>query len=227
MLAVIQARWSSKRLPGKVLKLLGDRPLLGWTVSRLQQSKMISEIVLATSELATDDPVAAYGHALGLEVYRGALDDVAARFCAVVQDREAQAFVRICGDSPLIDPLLVDQAVNLYQTQDCDLVTNVFPRSFPKGQSVELIRSSSFLSIWDYVPLSEREHITQIYYRFPEQFRIINFSSEFNASTVQLSIDTLEDYQIIQQIIQQSEGTPGTWKDLVAIRQSLINEFSA
>lgn len=114
MLAIIQARFSSHRLPGKVLKPLAHLPLLGWTVQRLQQCELLSNVVLATSDATTDDPVAEYGQQLGVEVYRGSLNDVATRFCQVVTARRADAFVRVCGDSPLIDPALVDQAIALY-----------------------------------------------------------------------------------------------------------------
>ncbi len=221
MLAIIQARMSSQRFPGKVLQPLANRPLLGWTVERLQQATQLSAIVLATSDIATDDPVADYGQSLGIEVHRGPLEDVAARFCRVVTARQADAFVRVCGDSPLIDPTLVDQAISIYADQSCDLVTNVFPRSFPKGQSVEVIRSSRFLAVWSQVPFSEREHITQVYYRAPEQFRIINFSSSLNTASVQLSVDTVEDFQIMKRLVEQSEGNPGGWQELVALKHQL------
>jgi spore coat polysaccharide biosynthesis protein SpsF len=221
MLAIIQARFSSQRLPGKVLKPLSQLPLLGWTVQRLQQCELLSAIVLATSDAVTDDPVAEYGQQLGLEVHRGSLNDVATRFCQVITARQADAFVRVCGDSPLIDPALVDEAIALYHHHDCDLVTNVFPRSFPKGQSVEVIRSAAFLSAYDNVPLSAREHITQVYYQNSAQFHIVNFSSDLEAAAIQLSVDTWDDYEHMQHLIQACAGKPGGWRALVTLREQL------
>jgi spore coat polysaccharide biosynthesis protein SpsF len=227
MLAIIQARFSSQRLPGKVLKPLVNLPLLGWTVQRLQQCECLSAIVLATSDTVTDDSVAEYGQKLGLEVYRGSLNDVATRFCQVVTARRVDAFVRVCGDSPLIDPTLVDEAIALYHRHDCDLVTNVFPRSFPKGQSVEVIRSNPFLRVRDQVPLSQREHITQVYYQNPEQFHIVNFSSDLEAAAIQLSVDTWDDYDHMQNLIQACAGKPGGWRALMALKKQLYGEIAS
>jgi hypothetical protein len=131
-------------------------------------------------------------------------------FARSITARRADAFVRVCGDSPLIDPALVDEAIALYHRHDCDLVTNVFPRSFPKGQSVEVIRSAAFLrAMGSTCPCQQREHITQVYYQNPAQFHIVNFSSDLEAAAIQLSVDTWDDYDHMQHLIQACAGKTG------------------
>jgi len=220
MLAIIQARFSSRRLPGKVLKPLAHLPLLGWTVDRLRQCRSLSKIVLTTSDTITDDPVADYGQYLGLDVYRGPLNDVTTRFCQVILSQKVSSFVRICGDSPLIDPNIVDQAVSLYHHHNCDLVTNVFPRSFPKGQSVEVMTTDSFMTAVKQ-DCMEREHITQMYYLNSHRYQIINFTSGLNLAHIQLSVDTLEDYESMIKLIYACKEKPGSWQELVKIKEGM------
>ena len=115
---------------------------------------------------------------------------MAERFAAIIQQEQIPAFVRISGDSPLIDPKIVDQAIQLYENSESDLVTNILIRSFPKGQSVEVLRSETFLRILPEFDKYEQEHVTPFYYRHPERFRITAFTSGVDAGSCQLSIDT-------------------------------------
>lgn len=222
LLAIIQARLSSRRLPGKVLMPLQGRPLLGWTIHRLQQSRQLTDILIATSSEPADDPIAAYARQIDIAIQRGPLADVASRFCQALAAKQAPAFVRICADSPFIDAALVDQAINHFHAAPLDLVTNVLPRSFPKGQSVEVICTETFRALWNQPrSVQEREHITQVYYSAPERFRIRNFSSKTNHAAIQLSVDTPEDFTRAQQLLQASGGQPGDWQTLVELHHRL------
>jgi len=218
MLAIIQARSSSRRLPRKALMQINSTPLIGWTIKRLQQSQLVSKIVVATSDSTDDDDLANYVEKLNIGVYRGCLEDVVTRFLNVIELFRVDAFVRVCGDSPLIDPKLIDHAIALYTRQNCDLVTNVFPRTFPKGQSVEVIYSQAFIDAWRRNPLDlSREHITEIFYRNPSNFKIINFSNKDDLSAVQLSVDTLQDFKMILQIASFAGYRTASWEELVQI----------
>ena len=147
MLAIIQARMSSRRLPGKVLKPLAGVPMIQRVADRVAAAPGIAKVVLATSRDASDDAVADYCAKAGITCHRGPLDDVSARFIQAAHAEGAPAFVRITGDSPLMDPALVGQAVTLYEEGDWDLVSNVLVRSFPIGQSVEVLRLSTFEAV--------------------------------------------------------------------------------
>ena len=219
MLAIIQARMSSRRLPGKVLKPLAGVPMLKRVADRVSAARQVTKVVLATSSDASDDPVADYCAQIGLTYHRGPLEDVAARFIQAAQAQQADAFVRITGDSPLMDPAIIDHAVTLYCDGDWDLVTNVLERSFPIGQSVEALRLSSFQSIQaDITDPAQREHVTQYYYRNPARFRIRGFTSGADASRVQLSVDTPEDFESAAALIAECGGHPGGWRALAAMK---------
>lgn len=223
MLAIIQARLSSVRLPGKVLRDLCGRPLLGRVLDRLSNAKMLSNIIVATSNDGGDDAIADFCAAEGVRCYRGCLDDVADRLRQAAQREAADAFVRISGDSPLIDPALVDQAIQYYQLRESDLVTNVFVRSFPKGQSVEVLRFKVFEQLCDtYIRADQKEHVTKGFYENPYPFRIVNFTSGMQAGAFNLSVDTEDDFKRIETLIDTVPDTTTGWRDLLASYQSLV-----
>lgn len=222
MLAIIQARMSSRRLPGKVLKPLAGVPMIQRVADRVAAAPGIAKVVLATSRDASDDAVADYCAKAGITCHRGPLDDVSARFIQAAHAEGAPAFVRITGDSPLMDPALVGQAVTLYEEGDWDLVSNVLVRSFPIGQSVEVLRLSTFEAVQARISdPAHREHVTQYYYAHPDQFRIHGFIGGGEAASVQLSVDTPEDFAAVTALIERSNGTPGGWRELAAMKREM------
>jgi spore coat polysaccharide biosynthesis protein SpsF len=191
---ILQARMSSSRLSGKMMRLIGGRPLMDRVVERCRLSAEASSVIVATSSDASDDALAGRCGAIGAECFRGDLADVAARVAGVIAAKKAEAFVRICGDSPFIDPELIDRAIRAFRSMKPDLVTNTFPRSFPKGESVEVIRAAAFLSATERMTEpDEREHVTAVFYRRPGDYRIHNFSHSENLSAENLCVDTPED----------------------------------
>ena len=222
MLAIIQARMSSRRLPGKMLKPLAGIPMLKRVADRVGSAAGVTKVVLATSQDSSDDAIADYCTQTGITCHRGPLDDVAARFIGAARAETANAFVRITGDSPFIDPALIGHAVHLYASGDWDLVSNVLERSFPIGQSVEVLRLSAFEAAQAQIsdPL-HREHVTQYYYANPGKFRIQGFTGGDDAAAVQLSVDTPEDFAAAV-LIERSGGTPGGWRELAAIKRNLV-----
>lgn len=190
---------SSRRLPGKVLMNVGGRPLLAWLIERLRCSRNLSAFAIATSVDRSDDPIAMLAATQGVPVIRGDLDDVVARFLAAADHFKADAFVRVNGDSPLLDPDLVDCAVACYGSGAFDLVTNVCPRSFPKGQSVEVVRVAALRRLAaETVDRGDREHVTRYFYRCGDRFRIVNFSCYDDLSDIQMSVDSPEDFQVFE-----------------------------
>lgn len=228
--AIIQARSSSRRLPDKVLLELAGRPMLAYTVERLRQCRTVRDVVLATSDRSDDDRVAALGERLRVPVYRGALDDVLARFSAAARAFDAPAVVRISGDSPLIDPEVVDRVVNRFLAAACDLATNVFPRSFPRGQSVEVIALAALeRAAAAAVDLEDREHVTRYFYRHPDAFRIENVAFDRDASGVQLSVDTADDLAFISRILASMTRPHSEYgvEEVLAMGQRLLLERAA
>lgn len=218
MLVIIQARMSSQRLAGKVLKDLAGEPMLAWTIKRLRSASTVSRIVVATSTDRSDDCVADFCARHGVGCHRGSLENVAERFVTAATAERAGAFVRICGDSPLIDPAIVDTAIRLFQAHPCDLVTNVMTRTFPKGQSVEVIRTSTFARVSAKGgTCDEREHVTGGYYSEPAEYQIVTFSSGVDAGRIQLSVDTVSDLNAIERLIVDSARNPGGWRELMAM----------
>lgn len=206
MLAIVQARCSSSRLPGKVLRPVNGQPVLDYLMQRLARCRELSDIVLATSVEPGDDALESYAGQRRIGCVRGSLEDVAARFRLVLQSARAPAFVRINGDSPLLDPALVDRAVTMFREGGADLVTNVQTRSFPKGQSVEVLDAASFIATSGaYVSASDREHVTPFYYANASRFRIRNFSSPRALGDMRMAVDTQEDLDRLQAVLTRMD----------------------
>ncbi|MGH2822444.1 MAG: cytidylyltransferase domain-containing protein [Thermoleophilaceae bacterium] len=204
MIAVVtQARMTSARLPGKVLRPLdGKRPCLQFVVERLQRCERPDLLVVATSDDRSDDPVADLCERLGVAVHRGAHEDVAGRYLETVDRFALDAFVRVTADSPLIDQRLVDHGIELFEEGGADIVTNVFPSTFASGHSLEVVDSQAFRKA--YREMSEPthfEHVTNYLYRHAERFRIRNFESGRDEGGIDVSLDTEEDARLIEAII--------------------------
>ena len=200
--AIIQARMSSIRLPGKVLHKFGGKPLLLYLVESLERCEALFEVIIATSIEPTDDPISNFCEAYKLTCQRGPLNDVAGRFARAIVDCELDLFVRISGDSPLLDYRLVSEALDIFAKGDYDIVTNVGKRTFPKGQSVEVIRSSVFLDAYPlFNSAYEREHVTPYFYGRQSEFRILNFESGNDYGGIQLSVDTPEDMRQVERLM--------------------------
>ena len=175
---------SSRRLPGKVLANVGGRPMLAWLVERVRRCRNISAFAIATSVNRSDDGIASLAAELDVPVVRGDLHDVVSRFLSAADQFNAEAFVRLNGDSPLLDPKLIDTAVSLFESGAFDVVTNVHPRSFPKGQSVEVVSMPALrLLAAQTGDLEDREHVTRYFYRCADAFpRASGFNNEFEFS---------------------------------------------
>lgn len=209
IISVIQARFSSKRLPGKVLQIVREKPMLAYLVERLRRCRQLDGIVLATSNEESDDPIVVFAEAMALPCYRGPLDDVAARLLGAAETADAQAIVRISGDSPLIDSALVDRLVLIFREYDRpDLVTNVAKRTFPKGQSVEVICVDALRSrIFKGMTAIEKEHVTENFYKNASGARIVNVEHTEPLGDMQLSVDSAEDMLCFEALLDIL-GTP-------------------
>lgn len=190
----IQARMNSRRLPGKVLAPILGKPMLQYVIERVKSSEKRLPYVVMTSQNDADDSIAEFCQGLGVPVYRGSLDNVAERMSSAAVSQGFDAFVRVSGDSPLLDQRIISRAVDLFESGNFDLVTNISPRTFPKGQSVEVIRTSFFKRRLAFISdRKDQEHVTSAFYQNPDQVSIRNIEAEHDNSQIQLSVDTEED----------------------------------
>lgn len=201
LIIIIQSRMTSQRYPGKMLAPFLGKPVLAHVVQRLKKTLINPLIVLATSKEIADDPLAIYGQHLGLKVVRGSRNDVMKRFVLSLNKYECDAFFRVCGDSPLLLSFLFDKAVSIYKSSSYDIVTNVHPRTFPIGMSVELVKTKTFIEAEKkIIDNKDREHITKYFYNHPNNFKIYNIESFKNInSNLKLAVDEPKDIQKLEQ----------------------------
>jgi len=188
-------------LPNKILKKINDIHLIIILISRL---KLLSgyDLCVATSKNNEDDKIEKLCIKNEILCYRDSLENVAKRLLNTAEYFNAEAFVRINGDSPLLDPQIVEKAVSIYKYGNYDLVTNTFPRSFPIGQSIEVIRTRTFKKAYQKMRTKDHfEHVTKYYYEHPEDFRIKNFKNNRDLTSYRLVVDTPEDLDRIKNII--------------------------
>jgi spore coat polysaccharide biosynthesis protein SpsF len=203
---IIQARMGSSRLPGKVLRPLAGEPLLGYVVDRAARSRRAGPVVVATSLEPEDDLIELFCIEREVACFRGERENVARRFLGVMKHYGLTAFVRICGDSPLIDPGLIDHAVRLFTTGGHEIVTNILQRTFPRGESVEVINGRTFRRGYMRMRDPEQlEHVTRYFYANASAFDIHNFTYASDMSDVSLAVDTADDLQRVEEIISRME----------------------
>mgnify|MGYP001167608485 CR=1 FL=1 len=215
MLCIIQSRISSIRLPGKMLMDLNGETLLGRVINSVRSAKKVNKLVVATSINKEDDVISDYCKRLKIKCYRGNLKNVFERFLHVIANEKADSFIRISGDSPIIPGVIIDKAITHFENNYCDLVTNIFPRTFPKGFSVEAIRSETFKKV-NYKKLTDDqlEHITKIFYDKPHEFKIQNFTSKTDYSHLNFSVDTLKDLSKIKDLLCKNGSELIYWEEL-------------
>jgi spore coat polysaccharide biosynthesis protein SpsF (cytidylyltransferase family) len=207
LVAVVQARASSTRFPGKVLADLGGKPLLRRLLDRLRRSRQVAEVVVATSTLADDDQVAALAEEASLAVVRGPLDDVLERFRIAADRHRADAVVRITGDCPLVDPELVDTVAQLFRSSSADYVSNVSPPTYPDGLDVEVIaRGALERAAAEATRSTDREHVTLFIARQPDRFPHLNFTNDVDLSELRWTVDYPEDLDFVRAVFAAFPG---------------------
>jgi spore coat polysaccharide biosynthesis protein SpsF len=194
---IVLARMSSSRLPGKSLMDIGGHPMLGLVLERLKRaaSALQCKVIIATSSEVDDDAIANFSMAKDVGIFRGSLTDVAGRTLAAALELNLDYFVRISADSPFICPQVIEHAVRINRERQPDLTTNLFPRTFPPGISVEVINTRVFQRLLDStISDEEREHVTKAFYNNPDDYDIHNFESTHgDLSAFSLTVDTAAD----------------------------------
>jgi spore coat polysaccharide biosynthesis protein SpsF len=203
-LAIVQARMSSTRYPGKVLAPLAGQPMILRQLERIQRAKTLDAIVVATSTDASDEELAQLVKASGFDVLRGDLNDVLARFIKVIDQYQPETVVRLTADCPLISPKVIDQVVARFNQGDCDYASNTMTPTYPDGLDVEVVKASVLQEVYETsTDKAEREHVTLGVYRNPDKYRIANFAGEVDLSYLRWTVDTPEDYAFVSEIYDE------------------------
>lgn len=198
--------------------------MLGWLIEGLHHAEGLDGITLATSDEAADDAITNFANAAGLQFYRGPLHDVAARILGAARAAAADAIVRVSGDSPLLDPRLVTEAVELFRSTSVDIVTNVRRRTFPKGQSVEVIAVPALeRAVRAMVNGDEREHVTPYIYNHPDDFVMWTFQAKHPRPELQLSVDSEDDFRRVESILIKLAQPPWCvgWEQIADLSRTI------
>lgn len=203
ILAVLQARMSSTRLPGKVMADVEGAAMIVRQIERLQRSARLDRIVVATSDQADDQPLAEAVAALGIGVYRGPLDDVLGRFAGALKAfGPAEHVVRLTADCPLADPVLIDATLDLHLAQGADYSANTpAKRMYPKGLDIEVVRAPLLLqAARDADTPYEREHVTPHFYRNPDRFKLAFLTQAVDEEDVRWTVDRPDDLEFVRAV---------------------------
>jgi spore coat polysaccharide biosynthesis protein SpsF len=219
MLAVLQARLSSTRLPGKVLMPLFGAPMILRQIERLKRARRLSQIVVATSTEPSDQAIVQLCEAHGVAIYRGDLHDVLDRFHgAIIAFGEPDHFLRLTADCPLADPQLIDDCIADHLNAGADYTNNTVGWTFPKGLDVEICKTEVLFAAWrEATEPYEREHVTPFIYRRPERFRLHSVHRD-PPWPYRWTVDTAEDFAFVEAVYQAlyPERTDFTTADVLA-----------
>jgi spore coat polysaccharide biosynthesis protein SpsF len=217
VLVVIQARTGSSRLPGKVLVDMAGRPMLRFQLDRLARLEHC-ELVVATSDLPSDDPIEALALDAGVAVVRGSETDVLARFAVALDRFDPTTVVRLTGDCPLSDPSIVASVVELHHASGADYTSNVHPRSFPQGLDVEVAAAPALrAAATEAVDPYDREHVTPFLYQHPERFATANLSSGHDLGHLGWTVDTADDLARVRALVRAvDDPVAAAWTEILA-----------
>ena len=194
IVAILQARYSSNRLRGKVLKKIKKKTILELVHDNVKKAREINKVIIATSWHRSDDKIYKLCKEKKIICFRGSLKNLAKRYYGCLKKYKSDAFVRICCDSPFMSEKIISKCIKKYNSKKYDLVTNIYPRSYPKGQSVEIIKSVFFERV--YKKINKRfceDQFTEYFYQNSKKFNIYNVKNKSNCSNISLAIDTKKD----------------------------------
>ncbi|MHB1204293.1 MAG: cytidylyltransferase domain-containing protein [Rhodospirillaceae bacterium] len=212
VVASVEARMGSSRLPGKVLMDINGRPSLSRLIERLRSCETLDDIVVATSVDPRDDAIAAWAESEKVAVFRGSEDDVLQRVIDAQASRESDIIVEVTGDCPLICPDVIDLGVSTFLANDVDVVTNARAPSYPMGADVQVFRTADLA--WVAANIRDpavREHVSLYFYEHPEKYRIMHLMAppQWRAPRTRLQLDYAEDLLFIREVYARLEPRLG------------------
>ena len=206
-IAILQARMSSRRLPGKVLREINGKPMIYWQLQRIYRAKNVDKVIVATSTDTTDDPLIDFLISEEALYVRGSLDNVKERFDNVIAQFPTESFIRLTGDCPLVMPSLIDDLVDAFHEADVDYLSNTIKPTFPDGLDIEVVKTEAFRKL-DNASLSkaEIEHVTYGLYSRTGQFTTQNFVNSEDLSNLRWTVDYQEDLEFVRKVFSYFTG---------------------
>jgi len=218
IIAFVQARMGSTRLPGKVMKTVGGVPLIELLLTRLAQSNEIDEIVVATSIDPANIPLVQHLQSLGYAYQQGSEEDVLGRFVQTAKAYQPDVVVRITGDCPLIDPNLVDEAIRYFRDANVDYFSNIDPPTYPDGLDIEIFTVAALLDAnLSTDNAADREHVTP-FLRNSGKYKIASMKHIKDLSHMRWTVDEADDFKVIEKIFEYfALNTKFSWTDVLAL----------
>jgi len=218
VVAIIQARTGSTRLPGKVLADVGGKTMLARVTERLQRASSLNELLVATTDLPADDLVVAECRKYSVSISRGDQEDVLDRYYRAAQLAKADVIVRITSDCPLIDPEITDKTVSAFLEATPDYAANTLVRTYPRGLDTEVFSMEALARAWREAAIPyQRAHVTPYFYENPSKFRLVSVSAPQDLSEFRWTVDTPEDLEFVRGIYQRFEGRVFGWRDVLTL----------
>ena len=221
-LAILQARMSSSRLPNKVLKKVKGKELLAYECERILKSKKFDKLSIATSTDKSDDAIVEFAKNNNFDLFRGDLEDVQARYymCAKeVKEKEKIEnlhIIRVTGDCPVIDPLVIDKVIEKYEDGNFDYVSNTLKPTYPDGMDIEIFSFEALKDAYYNANLkSQREHVT-LYIKDSDKFKKFNYEAKVDFSHLRLTVDEREDFELIKNILENFKNIDFTYLDIIS-----------
>lgn len=223
IIAIVQARMASTRLPGKVLADIAGQPMLARVVVRAQRSKLIDRLVVATSIESKDDPIVELCEQMEFEYSRGSALDVLDRCFQAARAFEANTIVRLTADCPLIDPDVIDQTIEAFFAAEppADFATNRLPweRTFPIGLDVEVCTMEALETAWrEADEQHQREHVMPFLYEKPDRFRILHVRNDEDYGHMRWTVDTVDDLAFVREIYKRFRSRDDfNWREILEL----------
>jgi len=207
IIATIQARMGSTRLPGKVLKDICGKPMLLWQVERIKKSRLIDDVIIATTISSKDDEIVQFSIENNIQYYRGSEDDVLNRVASLIRKFGIDLHVEFCGDSPLPDPQLIDEFIGYYlkNQHSFDYISSSMETTYPPGQEITIYRGNTLIELNDFLGKDDllREHVGYNITRFPEQYRLASMKAPewYYQPEAYLEVDTSKDLEMMRKLV--------------------------
>jgi spore coat polysaccharide biosynthesis protein SpsF len=217
IVAIIQARMGSTRLPGKVLLDIEGKTVLARVVNRLRRARLIDELLVATTDRTADEAIVEECRRLSVPVFRGDQEDVLERYFRAAQSAKATIVVRITSDCPLIDPEITTRAIEAFLEVRPDYASNALVRTYPRGLDTEVISFSALGRAWQEARKPyEREHVTPFIYEHPAEFKLLSVTDDADHSAHRWTVDTPEDMELVRAIYRRLKDNPTfSWRDVL------------
>jgi spore coat polysaccharide biosynthesis protein SpsF len=219
VVAIIQARMGSSRLPGKVLRDLSGESMLARVTNRLRRATLLDELLVATTDRSLDDEIAQECVRYAVPVFRGDEEDVLDRYFQAARSSKADVVVRITSDCPLIDPEITDKTIRAFLNESPDYASNCVVRTYPRGLDTEVLTFEALGRAWLAADQSyQRAHVTPYIYEHPGEFRILSMTSDGDYSRHRWAVDTAEDLEFVRAIYSRFRDQDDfRWRDVLGL----------